>query len=431
MKKLQNRHRLTPALILLAAVLILAACESGMREIETEPAVDTSPDNTTGDSIAIRPGYEYIPSDDRAHDIFEPTVFNNKLQYEDGMIYAILADGIPYRFNPETGYMTTVCPDPLCTHLAPTECGIHDHMLSMIFHEGICYYDDYRTQMVTNPATGKKEAISYEYASSYDMKNAKITEYCEQCYGLGDSVYYGDYRYYTEHLDPDDPENSPFGIFQIHLPTDTHKLIKEFEFGENVGVWYADDTYLYYGIGLDDYRIPLDDPSKVEKVARMSWYTADLYDDDYIYANTNSLNGECINRISWDDFTIETLVDGLSLNDTKTIRCTDEYIYYYSGDTITVPEYYRPITVGNFYRISKKGGEPELVFELTDEFIAKYIPYHFIADGNYIYCICFKYDEAKQEYVPLWTSRGRENGPELLRINILTKEYDIITPYNQ
>ncbi len=431
MKKLQNRHRLTPALILLAAVLILAACDSGMREIETEPVVDTSPDNTTGDSIAVRPGYEYTPSSDRAHDIFKPTAFNNILQYDDGFIYAIVTDGIPYRFNPETGYMTAVCPDPLCDHIAPTACGIIDHMSSMDFHNGICYYDDHRIQKVTNPATGQSESVLYRYASSYDMKSAKFTEYCEQCYFLKDSFYYGDYRYYTQYLDPDDPENSPFGLFRIHLPTDTHELIKEFELGEVVGVWYADDTYLYYCIGLDNYRIPLDAPDKAEKLFRGGWYTGDLRDDDYIYANATSKNGECIIRISWEDFTIETLVDGWLFDDLKVIRCTDDYIYYRSGEAIERPEYYKPMPIGDFYRLPKAGGEPELVFELTDEFIAKYIPYYFIVDGNYIYCICFKYDEEGQQYVPLFDSRGSENGPELLRINILTKEYDIITPYNQ
>ncbi len=419
--------------LLLAAVLILAACDSGMREIETAPVVDSLSDSSTGDTQNIRPGYEYTPSNDRAHDLVMPTAFNNMLQYENGIIYAIFWGYLPFRFNPETGYLTTLCPDPLCDHKSPTACGINDHMKSMVFHDGKCYYDDIRHQAVKNPATGKFDIITHYSASSFDIREAKVTEYCEQCYHLPNSVYFGDYRYYCAYVDPDDPENSLKGIFRIHLPSDTHELLKELEFAQHGGIWYADEASVYYSIGAAHYRMSLADPANIEKLPFSGgWYTADLTEDDYIYANTTSANGERIIRISWDDFSVETLVDGLNFDPQKTIRCTDDYIYYLAGEDAMIPGYDYKTSTGDFYRIPKAGGEPELVFDVTDEFRKERVPFQFIADGNYIYVLCHRWNEENQEYVPPDTGRAERAGfLELMRINVLTHEYDIITPYNQ
>ncbi len=101
-------------------------------------------------------------------------------------------------------------------------------------------------------------------------------------------------------------------------------------------------------------------------------------------------------------------------------RVTENYIYYRPNETRNYSGFTNAYTVGDFYRIPKDGGEPELVFDVTDEFSEKYAIYQFMPDGNYIYA---SYIRAEDQY----ESQYNDGSGDMMRINILTGEYDFIT----
>ncbi len=412
--------------LFLLTVLLFTSCQSGLREIETEPVVDTLPIASDDGTVPAKPGYSYLPSDDRAVPRPRYTQFNNNLQYDNGLIY-IISGTLPYRFNPETGYITLLCSDPLCKHFNYDCCQIIDNENAMVIRDNKCYFRQRFHTLTFDEITGDRKVTSEECYAIFDMETTNTGRLCFDCYENAImALISGNSKFHVGYVDPDNRETSPKGIFMVDLATDKHTLVKEFEFGKNGSLMFADNEYLYYRKGLEIWRMSLSDPKEDHKIAYSGSYDA-YCDDEYIYLITNRSEGEGIVRFKKDGTgEIEELVLG-EFDSSHTFCMTEDYIYYRTGETKVYAPQGTPPCVGDFYRIPKEGGEPELVFDVTEEFSETTAIMNYIVDGNYIYATFMRFDPAAGTRTFSYQNR---DGAEILRINMVTKEVDYISSQN-
>lgn len=154
------------------AVLLTVSCES------TELRYIDKDERNLHESAE----FTYTASDD------EPCYFGSQsideLKYHDGYIYIVC--GTPYRLNTETGNVTTVCGDPLCTHDATS-----------VRFSGTAEPEQRITSARTEPVLPRRQPDSVRYDQE-KMKRVLLDDYKGAAsVFFAPEVYYDDYRIYS------------------------------------------------------------------------------------------------------------------------------------------------------------------------------------------------------------------------------------------
>ncbi len=407
-------------LLLLAFLLVLTGCESELRELEQAPVSDTVSPDTDPDALSRKPGYVYTHVDDPAVPNPHTSPWNYLIQADGGYVYAV-CDSLLFRFNPETGYMTTLCPDPLCGHMDKYGfCPMNSDDPIFVARNGRCYFHNRISVEYTDEITGKRKSRDQRQSVIYDPRTASFHSLCEECVEIRTNRFFGeDTCFFFRYINPDDPENSNYGLYKIDLTANTHKhiLVKEYEYGQSPGIIYATEDYLYYIIRFDIHKMSIADPTN-DTVILSRGLTTYYCDEEHFYFYYSPQGYEAIQRFDMNGENLETVVN-VRLPSHYDYCVTDQYVYYRTEGTRQYSTFPKPLSVGSFWRVPKDGGEPEPVFTPDEEFLSKYAITQFRAHGNYIYAV---YYDVQTQY----TSYQSDEYGSMMRIDVTTGEYDII-----
>ncbi len=390
---------------ILLAALMLVACDTDNEVIKTNyQEKDSSKYHINATE------FEYTPAED--HMVCTPW-FGKDLEWNEGYLY-IYAPYSVYRYNPETGNVTSLCGDPICDH-STSECSLFGFSRGgseLALHNNQFYFlQQYHDRNVEGGWVKRRV--------KYDVENQelKILEDIPNGTRVNSEKFYGDYRYFL-HTITDGAENPTYEIRREDLTNGEVTVIKEL--GEKIeGLYHvtADRIYILEAGALFYYT--LDAPYSLQHV-----YTAEvtvqplvLFDDEFFYRTVmlddeihlirHDLNGE------QEKLLCKANIDYMIL--------TEQYIYYMTDEQKVVGPDINNVMVGDdltlsvsdIYRIPKSGGEAELVYSLPEE-MYNYGLGRFVVDGNYLYTQYSCYDAEKQEII------GSGTPYDVMRINLTT-----------
>ena len=322
--------------------------------------------------------------------------------YEDNLY--IKSKSVFYRINPLSGYKTTVCPDPICSHETET-CPVYSIASAFCVHEGVFYFDK-----LTMAETETKESIS-----AFDLSSSKIsTVYdrtqCSKQYIR--MMIYEDYLYFYKsyYVGEDDNKKIISDIAGVNLKT-----------GDVIDVIKYDTSVFDHLIGGDGGYLFLCNPtggifrikageSLPSKEYLYSFDKSDLLNyapdrmalkNGYIYYYTSSNDSTDFWRIPTSGGEPQNFV---SDNGIKADYCfyTQNYIYYSAitqkkigvidGEDLMCDIY-------DIRRVSYENGSCEEVFrDFPEEYDTYSLSGGYIVSGNYIYTHTWDWGELKDKY---------------------------------
>ncbi len=410
-------------ILLLLLCILLSSCGSELHYLPAESAG------------SVDSGYAYTPSDDRPISSGSTESMPWYLQYADGylFIYGTIGSGIPAadntglvytlkRINPETGIVTEVCPDPLCSHNT-SDCPFYGlDTLPVGFADGKIFY---RRSWITG-VDGEAGTVDYYSADVvYDTVSGKLTELINlngEGGGIVSELYTDTHRYwYVWQWDKNDPDTGAYYLTRAAYDTLKTEFLAEISFDEARFVGYADDT-LYFTNG------------------RVLYATDKQFENRRDIAEANLRYGSCffggdsVYFINDDDRVFRILLTTGEMTDlgirAETMAVTENYIYYTSPEEVVLgkAQIYgyaadKVIVTGeHIYRCARDGSGSEKIFTFDGELSATRL-IGFEVVGNYIWSTYLRWDDPEGDGI--FTDGAQYESSDdgrILRIDVTTAE---------
>lgn len=403
---------------------LLSSCGS---ELHYLPAEETAVSSDTG--------YSYTQSDDRPVSGGAVTSQPWYLQYAGGYLYiqGISGMGIPSpdntsliytlkRINPETGNITNVCPDPLCSHNT-ADCPFYGlDSLPVGFADGKIFY---RRDWITS-VNGEANIVNYYSADVvYDTVTGKLTELVNlngERSGIVSELYTDTHRYwYVWQWDKNDPSTGAYYLTRAAYDNLKTEMLAEISFEEARFVGYAAGT-LYF----TDGRVLYATDEQFEN--RRDITEASLRYGSYFFG------GDSVYFIDDDDRVFRLLLSTGETTDlgirAGTLAVTENYLYYTSPEKVALGKariygYAADeviVTGEHIYRCARDGSGSKKIFTFDGELSATRL-IGFEAVGNYIWSTYIRWDDPDGDGI-FKDGAQYESGSDgkILRIDVTTGE---------
>lgn len=393
--------------IIITVVLIftLSSCQSVL------PSISVDNNNVFG----------YIENDD------EPYSYNaisglSELKYYEGCIYFFNGGSsvgrgnysTVYRYNVATGNLTTVCPDPLCSHDI-VDCPFYGIApLFFVYNNNIYYKRSYGIYYY------EKNEYSGYYADfvAFNLETSKIRQYFKYTETqfvpmMGKELYVGNYRFYYEFVNDDKNLKSYFNIHRVNLDDGSIVILKQDNLinPNAVTAISISDTLLF----SVNYKIYFTDGSCVYSTDYDMFNRQDIINGKFIYDDIYT-DGEYIywgESEDLDNINLQTLyrakLDGSGEKSplgikTASWQLTQKYIYYLNPQETIIGKNrieQRPgseIVLNNneIRRAAHDGLSNEAVFTLIQD-DTNFEIYSYTCVGNYIYAAYHTYTDKNND----------------------------------
>ena len=396
--------------------------------------------------------WSYIESDDTP--LLGFVVNGDKMQYHDGYLYLFSGTTTPFlsllnngenkiiptliRINLETGEMTPVCSDPLCTHSTPS-CPFAGAIDYIYINGTIIYYN--RTYTIRNGTEvfGQRQFCSYNL-ETMEMRIYKQEEIVsERQYGENiQMLFYDNYCYYYNYAYNSDDDSYSWKIMRLDLDTGDEVYLGDRENEDGLEMEYlfiiGDRVYFHDAQSIFSTDLDLND----KQVHIEGRFTGErIYTD-----GENIYYGVPLDEEEESYKLYRRGLDGSEAIDLGIISCegwflTSNYIYYFSPDRFDM-EYSGggalPFFFDAIYRCDYNGENTELVYETyqkDDTILNKYIQLKFsFVVGNYIFAYYYGVNDDngnglidEDEYYDNTRNRKDFN---IMRIDIINQKYELI-----
>ena len=390
-------------------LLLMTGCTNELHEI------DISKNNSSENHKINSSDFEYTISEDHALNTDIGVLSSiGHVRFFDGYIY-LLAPGMVYRHNPETGNTTALCDSPSCQHNT-VDCpfiGISYALGGLFIYDNKVYYHQDYSYTVQEDLSKEPDVFYVKRYVQYDIEKRLLTPLNDFESGIKSENFADNYRYYLETV-IDENQNINYNICKQDLTT--FKTTKIKSLGSVItGISYVNNERLYLSNGVDLYFCELNNLETDIPVYKGSIYDC-IHDDDHIYMLINTDNSKTLLRTDAEGNNSTLLSDNVGY-----FCLTDEHIYFRKDEKITLGTTSKGESIqvpdSKIYRLPKDGGEAELVFEFPSE-MSNYFLSYFLVDGNYLYCPYGYYDAENDDLYESFSSKELD----FLRINLLTQE---------
>lgn len=405
MKKI---HKIFCLCILLGVMFNLAACgrKNDLSEVEKMKEL-----------IGLHE-WEYTDSDDEPLNGY--VSLGQTFQYYDGSVYFLNGNGSVFirdnlsevttmkRLNVETGNITNVCPDPLCSHTTAS-CPFAGKISSFFIDESdIIYIRSYVT------SNGDK-SIGVRQFCSYDLKNMEFTAHIteDMISGVTTSqynkmLYHDDKCYYYDYIHDEETNKYHWILKKLDLETNQVKTIGDSKFyDDGEGNPFAEEFLFIVNDRIYFKNINTIYSTTVELTDKQ------VHSEGVFVSNNIYTNGKYIfygipegNEITENIYRID--LDGnnkidLGIKSTNDWFLTTEYIYYYNPNYFELETANRSGTVSFFNDSMKRcdhdgkmkedvfiadhsnKDKPELYLQLSSNIVVGnyiYSTYYLVSDDN-------------------------------------------------
>lgn len=387
-----------PILFLLSLALF-AGCGTPVSLPGTGPEPETA-------SAPLLENWTYEPPEAAPFDSHLKRL-GDKLFIEDGYLYFDGGEGagkvIPMRLNLETGNVTAVCPDPVCTHktpdcplygtwaFLPTEIEGHTQLIVERRYS-------YRRKMLIG--TEQLDVHRLERFDPASGKSVVLEEYDFELRGFSPEIYYGQYRFrlsweYDEahrRIGSMARMNLLNGSEDVLFPGETAQLL----FVRDGRIWAVNETEIFSFDALAEHPA---ETRRTERAGRFGLAAPYRTDGVNIYGNgTAESSGEIrVIPIAGGEEGVLSLdpvphAVGVSRTDTWYFYTAGEAvilgkteIYGYASDVV---ELYG----GELRKCRPDGSEDQLVFRFDGEW-ASCRPLDTVCDGRYLYCVFYWWED--------------------------------------
>lgn len=386
--------------------------------------------------------YENIGMEDESivdYNVFQTT---SKLKYCDGYLYFYVGSSYGdsemtlYRYNVQTGNITTVCADPLCQH-SDKECPFYALDIQYAVYDDKIIYD---RMFFLKGDIGDGDA--YTESVIYDLMENTLTKYSTSD-GFKDvlndrELYSGNYRFFYNKVIEEETQESKLALCRMNL--DSGEIVVLDENASTAGLTltsymvFAVGEYLYFTDGKELYRTDMDLQEKTT-VLSGSFDTQAIYTDgEYIYwgsRETKDSNILTLYRAKLDGSDQTAL--GIQ---TYSFCLTENYIYYKNIDRYTHGKDKRSGSNGEeiggvgtvLCRASHDGSNQEELFSFWqgDTFYLLRYPCYV---NNFVYCLYDTYTDADRDGAirdDEYFESSDYKDYTILRIDLNTGEMDFI-----
>jgi len=420
-------------MILLIAMLISSCAQDEMHYPETEIP---SPSNFT---IEIP---SYIESDDLPIAAYS-RLKGARFQYRNGYMYFYESKAGAFnlskytpsdtllRFNPKTGAITTVCPDPLCTHNTP-ECPFAGKMFNLSIDGDMIIY--VRRYVDRDNFEAKNDSVIQ--ICSYNLSNMEMKVHREtitpetQAGAFKKSMLYHDgYIYLYEMLYDEEAGKYKQGILKINTQTNKEEILITPHTDNTANFLFVYDDRIYFTDIATIYSVNLDMEDK-QILTEGRFNTDHIYTDgQYIFYGIKQDDGQHqLYRMDMDgsnilDLHILTGSNWQLTNHHIYYFPYDKYQYYHSSGESAIISYFTDI-----WRCDHDGGNKTKVVEL-ERSEKGFIQIHDVqVIGNYAYTDYYEYVDKNEsgffesDQDRLYYSVNDPTNPHILRIDLTTGE---------
>ena len=414
-------------ILLFVLSVLLTSCEN--TDVTPQPTPESDFPYTESDDGYLTYNAESVASQFKYHD--------GCLYFGGGSSYAIPTEGdgvsTDYlKMNLKTGNVVSVCSDPLCRHDF-TDCPIYGiGIVNFLSPAGDLYF---LSQYFYNDKENSR--LSAQFVKfDFGKNKATVLEVFENgATGFGKEIYTDDYRFYHGMFyDANQDEYVP-AIMRMNLSDgktepfagiDSEHIEGNYDYTDDL--LFTIDDRLYLTDSRTLYSVDFDGNNRIDHID--GYVGSECYTDgEYVYYQSS---GEICRR-SLDGGNEEKL--GIVPYSGTGYFLTETYIYYMSGESITLGEARIPgyasdtVTLegGEFWRCRHDGSENELVYKFAGE-TETYRPRHWIVVGNYIYAHYYWWTDADGDGI-FEEGDNRESYPvngsplhRILRIDVTTGE---------
>ncbi len=321
-------------------------------------------------------------------------------RYSDGYLYfsssphaiRTVGDGIPtdfFKMNLQTGNITSVCPDPLCRHDS-LDCPIYG-IGSVVFLSpaGELYF---LSQYFYDDGDDSRFSMRFVKYNAEKNKSAVLEDFQGSSTVFYEEIYTETYRFYHGMFYNASREEYIPTIMRMNLSDGKAEPLTELVSTDEL--LFAVNNRLYLSDAKTLYSVDFDGKNRINHFD--SYVGDECYTNgEYAYYKSNSEICRC--PLSGGDE--ERL--GITPYSGTRYMLTENYIYYISGDAVTLGKAQIPgyasdtVTLegGEFWRCRHDGSENELVYAFSGD-TESYRPRHWIVVGNYIYASYYWWTDA-------------------------------------
>jgi len=400
----------TRLIALLCCAALLTACQ--------DPAhIPVTPDTTET--------VENTPDIDTVIDTYQ--LEGSLFQYHEGRVY--MHTGNPYnavpqsgkgtltRYNPETGNITAVCPDPLCSH-DTMDCPFVGKVFFYYFKDNSIYYiRKIHTSINREPRNIRQHCC-------YDIESMKMTVLHEEendgGFASPNSLIHNGYWYFYESVYIEETQTDARAVVRINLSTKKREILLVNETEQNDGseiseeeavaasrsntLKFAIGDRLYFSDLLNIYSTTTELTDKTVHFEANFVNTDAKTDGTYVYASIPAYDdqGKSTGTSRLHRFSLETGEEtdlGIEVRPGNWYL-TEQYIYFdtknplYLNDTIPDEKEEKAGNIDAIWRCRHDGSGLEKVFDLYryDEtgkitaVLKPATPYAIAGDTIYAYC---------------------------------------------
>ena len=284
-------------------------------------------------------------------------------------------NGIPYRFDEETGALICYCSDPICDHMVTT-CPFWGNSGNCIYYNNSIYYIKLQFD--------QKSKHDKMYVS-YDIEDKELHQLRGGNFGynISTQVYYNNYCYFYE-IDVDE-ENGEWTVFLKRQNLDTYDIeLLETTAGFNTMILFGNEDKLYFVDNMFGviYYTPVDDLTN-KTIIYNSVTDEYMTDGENIFFIEYCKDGRrTISSIGYDG----TNYKDYGLSNVWRYYVTNKYIYYMTDETcpIEIDDDTFTLTSRYLFRYDKETQKSEKVLSFDDVLQTISIE-RFIVCGNYLY----------------------------------------------
>ena len=388
------------------------------------------------------PNFTYTPGDDKMYP-FNCLVECNVQAY-DGMIYFVTAQKnsprTVYRLDPQTGVISYVCSDPLCSH--GRGCPLYGITAGFFVYNNKLFYNRYfiDPSKKTNDADGNPRVNDF---CVYDMSDGKMKVLQNYDYNMLIStdrqIFTGNYRYYEDYVQLDESYEGyeefcnehntvPFMMLPTRMDIETGERTvistKDSIMNATEKLCFVLDERIYFTDGKRLYSRDMNNENEIVHCEGNLGYNVSTNGKSVYFEKTQPTEDDDVIRSVYYIADMNNYTEPVKIIDnTRGWRLTEKYIYYTDGED----RYYgeganQKYSLGTqLRRCSHDGTNDELVIKYEGEYYT-WQPYQKAIYGNYMYGLYFYSTDDDGDGI----YQDYSSDPNLARIDLNTGEVYVI-----
>lgn len=387
--------------------------------------------------------FEYTAAEDSMYQY--NCTSDTSLLFSDGYLYFYNGWTI-MRYNPETGNITSVCADPMCSH-KDYSCPLYDMFngSEIYVYNNIVYQRRAYIKQLYDASGNYTGSDKWAGFTAYDIESGNeyvIETYDDTGYsGQNNRIYADGYRFYYQNYTDEETGESLCRICRMTLSDGTSVTLEGFDRLINGEVFFTFcmDEHIYFTDLKTLFYTDYDGKNRVDialgsfcDVVTNGEYIFYIVRDDSTDIFGNMTNNGVIYRMNKDGSGVVALPQT-----SGRFYVTGSYIYYctptdyknigtYSNDVYGAPSSEVMINTSSLRRCKTDGTEDKLILEFDGEY--EYYGLHqnpIIIDDDYVYLTYFFYTDEDGDKVfnsvDFYESSYADNY-NLMRVNVETGE---------